>query len=308
MIASQPKDIKVAFQYARQQTAYYSKSFFISAAMLPKEKRWATYALYSFCRYADNLMDNPRNRSTEELINEVDTFSEEVRLAYKYGESEHPVLKPYIAVAKKYDIPEEYALDLLKGVKMDATINRYETFEDLYVFCYRVAGVVGLMMTHLLGYKDKNAFKFAENLGIAMQLTNILRDVQEDKKMNRIYLPAEEMRKFGVSEDDIMDERATPNLIEFMKFQVERARKYYQQAEPGISLLERKSRFAIYSSSKIYGGILYKIEQNDYNPFKGRVYVHQGRKFGILLNELIKTRFLPIPEPKYTVAPNPANQ
>jgi len=283
---------KVSFEHARLLTAHYSKSFYISAKMLPQKKRWATFALYGFCRYADNLIDNPRNRSKADLIHEVDYLEHEIKCAYKSGESEHPIIQPFIYVAKKYQIPMEYPLDLLKGVKMDLTEKRYETFEDLYVFCYRVAGVVGLMMTHVLGYKSEKAFKDAEKLGIAMQLTNILRDVQEDKNMGRIYLPQEDLRRFGLSECDIMDEKMQGKMRDLMKFQIKRAHRYYAESDKGIHYLDRDAQFAIFASSKIYHGILHKIEARNYNPFLGRVYVSQLKKFAILLKEILRTRII----------------
>ena len=283
---------KVSFEHARLLTAHYSKSFYISAKMLPPEKRWATFALYGFCRYADNLIDNPRNRSKEDLIHEVDYLEHEIKCAYESGESEHPIIQPFIYVAKKYEIPMEYSLDLLKGVKMDLTQKRYETFEDLYVFCYRVAGVVGLMMTYVLGYKSDAVFEYAEKLGIAMQLTNILRDVQEDKNMGRIYLPKEDLRRFGLTEDDIMDENMHSKMHDLMKFQIKRAHSYYAGADKGVHFLDRDAQFAIFSSSKIYHGILRKIEARNYNPFLGRVYVSQLKKIGILFREIIRTRII----------------
>ena len=281
---------KVAFEHVKLLTAHWSKSFYFSARFLPKEKRWATYALYGFCRFADNLIDNPRTRPKQQLISEVACFRRELKLAYRWGESEHPILKPFILVAKKYGIPIEYPLDLLKGVQMDIEAIRYKTFEELYVFCYRVASVVGLMMTHIMGYKDENAFKYAEKLGVAMQLTNILRDVKEDKKMGRIYLPVEELQQFGVTEDDVINENFNDQFRQLMKFQVERAHDYYLEANHGIPMLNTDSQFAIYSSSKIYQGILRKIEARNYNPFLGRVYVPLGKKFRILMKEVIRTR------------------
>jgi len=283
-----------AFQHAKKLTSHYAKSFYFSARILPESKRWATYALYGFCRYADNLIDNPRSRTLDELLMEVDFLEKELQIAYRTGESEHPVVKPFIIVARKYGIPIDYPLDLLKGVKMDLQNTRYETFEDLYVFCYRVAGVVGLMMTHVLGYKDKKAFEYAEKLGIAMQLTNILRDVKEDKEMGRIYLPQEDLRRFGITDDDIMNERMDTKMHRMMQFQVDRARRYYVESDPGVEMLERESQFAIYSASKIYAGILLKIETQDYNPFLGRVFVPQFKKLRILLNEIFWTRLLPV--------------
>jgi phytoene synthase len=294
---------KAAFEYARMMTAHYSKSFYISARMLPRERRWATYALYGFCRYADNLIDNPRSRTREELLEEVDFISKELVRAYRSGESEHPVLQPFIVVARRYGIPVEYPLELLKGVQMDIQKSRYETFDDLYLFAYRVAGVVGLMMNYVLGYKHDDVFKYAEKLGVAMQLTNILRDIKEDKIMGRIYLPMEELRRFGISEEDIFNEKMSPAMKRFMTFQLQRAHHYYEEADKGIPMLERKSQFAIYSASKIYRSILLKIEARQYNPFLGRVFVPQMIKIGILLREVLRTRMPALPSKLFKLHP-----
>ncbi|MBN1153603.1 phytoene/squalene synthase family protein [candidate division KSB1 bacterium] len=279
--------LKPAFLHARLSSKYYSKSFYISTMVLPPERRWATFALYGFCRFADNLIDNPRERSNDELIAEIDHLIRELGIAYRSGESEHPIIRSFIVVAKKFNIPIEYPVDLLNGVKMDIKINRYQTFDDLYVFCYRVAGVVGLMMTYVLGYKNPQAFVYAEKLGIAMQLTNILRDIQEDKNVDRIYIPLEELNRFNLTEQDILNETVNDNLRDLIKFHIEQANQYYHEAAIGIPMLYYDSQIAIKAASKIYSGILKKIEQNDYNPFLGRVYVPQSKKFNIIFREMI---------------------
>ncbi|MDZ7291805.1 MAG: phytoene/squalene synthase family protein [candidate division KSB1 bacterium] len=282
---------RAAFEHARQITAHYSKSFYLSAYMLPVEKRWATYAIYGFCRYADNLIDKRRSRKAEEILLEVDFLARELEVAYRTGESEHPIVLPFIVVAQRHGIPIQYPLDLLRGVQMDVEITRYRNFDELHVFCYRVAAVVGLMMTHVLGCENEEAFGYAEKLGIAMQLTNILRDIQEDKDLGRIYLPLDELEAYGCSENDILEERMTPAFRNLMIFQVNRAHSYYEQASRGIPMLARESQFAIYSASRIYRGILKRIEARDYNPFLGRVFVPEHRKLGILLQEIFRTRF-----------------
>lgn len=292
---------RAAFEHARRITAYYSKSFYFSARMLPSEQRWATYALYGFCRYCDNLIDVPRRRTKSDLLREIQFVAEELQIAYNTSESEHPVIRAFILVAKSYGIPIAYPLDLLKGVAMDIQQTRYKTFDDLSLFCYRAAAVVGLMMTHVLGYKDDRAFDYAKQLGIAMQLTNILRDVKEDKEMGRIYLPQTELVQFGVSERHIFDEIMTPQLRALMKFQVERAERYYAEAIPGISLLNTDSQYAIHSAAKIYRGILRKIEARDYNPFLGRVFVPSIEKMGILLHEGLRTKVLSAQEKLFPV-------
>ena len=184
---------------------------------------------------------------------------------------------------------------------MDVQQVRYETFDALSLFCYRVAAVVGLMMTHVLGYKDERVFGYAEQLGTAMQLTNILRDIKEDKEMGRLYIPQTDLAAFGVTEHDIFNEKMTPQLRALMKFQVERADHYYTEAMPGISLLKTESQYAIYSAARIYRGILRKIEARDYNPFLGRVFVPSSQKIKILLHEGLRTKVLSAQEKLFPV-------
>jgi 15-cis-phytoene synthase len=284
------KDLAPSIHYARALTARFARSFYFAARFLPVERRWATYALYGFCRYTDNLIDLQRERSREELLAELRHLETELALAYRTGESEHPLLKSFIYIAQKYGIPEHYPLELIRGVEMDAGFNGYETFDQLYLFAYRVAGVVGLMMTHILGYQDEAAFPYAEKLGVAMQLTNILRDVQEDKDMGRIYFPATELRQYGLTREEIINEENSPRLREFMQFQLARAHSYYREAEPGIAMLRRESRFGIYTASRIYQAILHQIEEADCNPFRGRLHVPDSRKLAILLEEYARRR------------------
>jgi len=280
--------LKNSINYVKSIMSHYAKSFYFSAKLLPKEKRIASYCIYGFCRYADNIVDNPRNRTIEELFDELNNLREEIKIAYRTGESQNPVVQSFVFAALKYKIPIEYPMELINGVEMDLVKNRYNNFEELYLFAYRVAGVVGLMMTHVLGYTDPSAFVYAEKLGIAMQLTNIIRDIKEDKERGRIYLPLDELKEFGLSEDDIIKERWSENMREFIKYQVQRARKYYEDASYGISLLEPESRFAIVSAMKIYGEILSKIEENDYNPFNHRVFVPTSEKIKILIKEFLR--------------------
>ena len=292
---------RVAFEYARKITAYHSKSFYFSARMLPKEQRWATFALYGFCRHCDNLIDIPRRRTEAEILREIQRLTEELKVAYNTGESQHPIIRAFIIVAKASGIPIEYPIDLLKGVAMDLQKARYQTFDELSVFCYRVAAVVGLMMTYILGYKDEGAFGYAEKLGTAMQLTNILRDIKEDKEMGRIYIPQTDLAQFRVTEQDIFTEKMTPQLADLIKFQIERADQYYTEAMPGIPFLKTESQYAIYSAAKIYRGILRKIEEHDYNPFLSRVFVPSTQKIKILLHEGLRTKVLSAQEKLFQV-------
>jgi len=268
----------------------YARSFYFASQFFPKHKRKATYALYGFARYTDNLVDNPRNRDREELLREIDHLRWEVETAYRRKESEHPVLKPFIQIVDAFSIPIEYPLDLIKGVAMDIAHTRYQHFEDLYIYCYRVAGTIGLMMTHIIGYSHRDAFEYAEKLGVAMQLTNILRDLKEDKDRGKIYLPMSELKKYNVPEEDIFQERFSENIKALVQATAQDAHRYYDEAYPGILLLDDDSRFAIYAASRIYRGILTQIETNGYNPFHGRVSVSLNEKISITLREYFKYR------------------
>jgi len=277
-----------AFLHAKAIIEFHAKSFAVASKLLPEHKRWGTWGVYSFCRYADNIVDKFRERSIEDRISEILRLKTELDLAYHYGESEHPVLKAFIATVIQFNIPISLAHELIEGVLMDTSFKEYETFDELYVFCYRVASVVGLMMTYVLGFENENTLVYAEKMGIAMQLTNILRDIDEDASNNRIYLPLEDLNNFGVSPEQFNERRFDSNFQELMKFQVQRARNYYEEAIPGIRQLSKDTQFSIVSAARIYGGILNKIEQNDFNPFLGRVYLSKSQKLFILLSERLK--------------------
>ncbi|MGC9513325.1 MAG: phytoene/squalene synthase family protein [Fidelibacterota bacterium] len=276
--------------YVKNITALYARSFYFASRFFPKHKRQATYALYGFARYTDNLVDNPRDRDREELQRELDHLRWEIETAYRRKESEHPALKPFIQTAISFSIPIEYPLDLIKGVSMDISHSRYTHFEDLYVYCYRVAGTIGLMMTYIIGFSHRDAFEYAEKLGVAMQLTNILRDIREDKNRGKIYIPMSELERYDVAEEDIFQERFSPAMRSMLKATADNAHRYYEESASGIRYLDTDSRFAIHAASRIYRGILEEFRANDYNPFKGRVSVSFNRKMAITLTEYMKYR------------------
>jgi phytoene synthase len=279
-----PVDLKLCSKYSRELIRIHSKSFYFSSLLLPSQSRSDVHALYGFCRYADNLVDKPRNRSPREIESEVRALEAELKVAYKTGESEHPVICSFIQTAQKHEIPQDYPLELLEGVLMDNEPVRYPTFNDLYLFCYRVAGVVGVMMTYILGYQSPDAFGYAVKLGVAMQLTNILRDVHEDIQRDRLYFPLDELQQFQVEESEIKQGVFLDRLKKLMQFSADRAHRYYEEARPGISLLSRKCQFAIEAASRIYGGILEQIRAHDYDPFRGRVFVPDVQKLLLILS------------------------
>lgn len=287
------RELKEAYKYCESVTKEHAKSFYFANKFLPKDKQKAVYALYALCRNVDDEVDEAEVRSEAEAIRAVEIWQAKLNEVYE-GKIQHSTFKiqssepeilnselVFIAwedMLRQHEIPQQIPLDLMKGVLMDTHKNRYETFEELYIYCYRVASTVGLMSSEILGYSDKSALEFAEALGIAMQLTNILRDVKEDAEMNRIYLPQEDLKKFCVSEDQIFANKIDENFIEMMKFQIERAKHFYKKGEKGIPLLEKDARFCVLLASRIYGQILNEIEKQNFNIFKQRAFTTKSQK------------------------------
>ena len=282
-----PAELKEAYKYCESVTRKHAKSFYFANKFLPKHKQRAVYALYALCRHVDDEVDEAGVENAEQAERAVSVWKQRLEEVYelipvasKPGKSSETdlVFAAWEDLLSNYPIPLEHPLDLMKGVLMDTHINRYATFEELYVYCYRVASTVGLMSSEILGYQDGEALKYAEALGIAMQLTNILRDVREDAEMGRIYLPLEDLERFGVSEDQVFSSVFDSQFKKLVSFEIERARKYYRLGEQGIPMLERDSRFCVLLASRIYEQILDEIEKQDHNVFAGRAFTSSSQK------------------------------
>jgi phytoene synthase len=267
-------------------TKKHAKSFYFSARFLKPEKRLPIYALYALCRLVDDEVDAAEVNDEQAAIAAVENWKK--RLEEVYSKTENVKLKPkneqalvllaWRDMLSRYKIPQELPLELMRGVLMDTHIKRYETWDELYVYCYRVASTVGLMSSEIFGYEKPETLEYAEALGIAMQLTNILRDVREDASMHRIYLPAEDLKKFDVSEEQVLANNLDGNFIRLMKFEIERARHYYSLAEKGIPLLEKDTRFTVLLAARIYGKILDEIERQHYDVFARRAHTTKLQK------------------------------
>ena len=258
-------ELHKAYQYAQAVTAEHSKSFHFASGLLPEEKRAAVRALYAFCRTVDDIVDESGDEERES------------RLEYWRGMVEHGAFadNDLIAVAwadtlSRYHIPRHYALQLIDGVNRDLMQSRYQTFDELATYCYGVASTVGLMSMYIVGFKNNTAVPYAIKLGVALQMTNILRDVGEDYRNGRLYLPREELAFYGIREQDIADGRITDNWRQFMKFQIERTRHLYKDSWNGVKLLEPEGQLAIGAASVFYQGILDDIEKHDYDVFARR--------------------------------------
>ena len=291
--ADRALDLKSSRAYSRSLIRSYSKSFYIASLLLPRGLRQDVHSLYAFCRTTDNIVDAPRSRTREELQRELEIWREELQTAYRTGESQHPVIQGFVHVAQASAIELELPLDLIRGVEMDLLIDRYETFEDLYRFCYRVASVVGLMMTKVIGTNDDAAFRHAEQLGIGMQLANIVRDVKEDWQLRqKIYLPQQDLRVHGVAESAIAEGVMSPPMRALIKFEVDRAHSYFDGALEGIPMLKREGQFAIDAAATLYRGILGEIERNSYDVFARRPVVSTSRKLGVLIDSYVRRTLL----------------
>jgi phytoene synthase len=247
---------------------------------MPRQKRAAMCAIYAFMRRSDDIADSTANPAV--ALEALRQWRALVDVALNDGEATDPILPALVDTVREYKIPERYFHELLDGTEMDQTTTRYATFDDLYKYCYRVASAVGLVVLPIFGFEDKAALEPAEACGIAFQLTNILRDVKEDAQMGRIYLPLEDLQRFGVSEDDIMNRRATPKFFELMKFEAARAHGFYKKAQPLLPLINADSRGTLAVMIAIYGGILRKIEQSNFAVFEERMRLSAAEKLWIV--------------------------
>lgn len=259
--------LQQAYAYCESVTAVHSRSFHLASGLLPAKKRQAVRALYAFCRVTDDIVDD-----------QPDTAVGELEIWRKRVFASQPSPNDLVAVAwadarARYHVPVRYAEQLVDGIARDLTQTRYETFADLATYSYGVASTVGLMSMHIIGYSGPEAIPYAIKLGLALQMTNILRDVAEDWARGRVYLPQDELAAFGLSEQDIANGRVTDNWRAFMRFQIERNRRLYEEAWPGIGMLGQDGRFAIAAAAGLYRAILEDIERHDYDVFSRRAHI-----------------------------------
>jgi 15-cis-phytoene synthase len=281
----EPKEARENYRACQAYTREHARSFYFASHVLPKEKRLSAYAVYAFCRYADNLVDTmSQTTDPAHALEKVKTLRGELRHVYTSSERMDRRFLALHDTVLRYRIPEEYFQDLLRGVEMDLTKKRYATFAELQEYCYCVASVVGLIMTKIFGLEDERGLAYAADLGTAMQLTNILRDIREDYSLGRIYLPADELKEFGYSEEELAHGVINENFRAFMRFQTDRARHYYVAGARGIPLLTNDgSRSCVSLMRGTYAGILDRIERNGYDVFSRRAYVPFAGKLLIAL-------------------------
>lgn len=253
-------------------------NFFWSFVFLDSDRRDAIFAAYAFARHTDDIVDDAP--SPEAASQRLAVWREDLDACYT-GSPRSDITQALHPVVQKYEIPKSYFEELIAGVEMDLGTTRYATFEDLQTYCYRVASVVGLICIEIFGYTDPRTKEYATNLGLALQLTNILRDVGEDAERGRIYLPLDDLERFGCTEENILDQRYDDAFRSMMAFQCDRARSYYGRAADNLSDVDRGSMFPAETMGRIYRAILDKIERKAYDVFSGRVTISSAWKVGI---------------------------
>ncbi|MEM7769161.1 MAG: 15-cis-phytoene synthase CrtB [Cyanobacteria bacterium P01_E01_bin.6] len=287
--ASDLASLEDAYEYCRQITSTYSKTFYLGTLLMPEEKRRAIWAIYVWCRRTDELVDGPDAASTTPAT--LDQWEKNLESIF----AGHPVANPDVALVdalSRFPIEIQPFKDMIAGQRMDLYRSRYETFEDLNLYCYRVAGTVGLMSNAVMGvdtsgrdvpwYRKSDVVKPEQEaiaLGIANQLTNILRDVGEDAQRGRIYLPLEDLARFNYTEEDLMNGVIDERWSDLMRFQIDRAQSFYIQAEQGVRKLSKDARWPVWTALMLYRKILNEIERNQYDVFSKRAYVPGVRKF-----------------------------
>ncbi|MFT3713818.1 MAG: phytoene/squalene synthase family protein [Archangium sp.] len=299
------------YESARQVTRHHAKSFYFSSAILFGERRQGAFALYAFCRRLDDLVDHPETQATpEKLQAALDSARAMVNALFERGEIRpvHPFPENELLAlhdtVKKFRIPATPFLELIDGMEMDLTKHRYANWAELELYCHRVAGVVGLMMAPLLGTTDPRALKHAADLGKAMQLTNILRDVKEDLARGRVYLPQDELISAGVTDDQLRAGIVTPAIEKFLRVQIDRSRALYASALQGVPWLRGfGSMRVVRLMASIYGGILDVIEQRKLDIFSARASVSTGGKIWRLIKVIFSANPSPVRALSATLSP-----
>ncbi len=271
----------------RRITKKYGTSFYFATQFFPREVREGIYAIYSFARIPDEIVDDPNLTDHDEAVARLDEWATAWRRAVQDGMSEDPVLN-FIAVQfRKYSIPDDICEAFLRSMFMDESKFAYANYGELEEYMYGSAGVIGLMVTRVVGYSTEDAFEYAKKLGYAFQLTNFLRDIREDyEDLGRVYMPQDELAKFGLTNADIADQNRDERFVDFMKFQIERNRQIYREALPGIKLLHWRGRLAVRVSYVLYKAILGEIERANYNVFAGRVRTNRQQKIYLSIKAL----------------------
>jgi phytoene synthase len=273
-------------EYCKQKAAQSGSSFTVSFIFLPKTQREAMTALYAFCREVDDVVDECTDYSVAQT--KLNWWKSEIENLYA-GKPQHPVTRALQPVVAQFNLVKEHFLEIIDGMEMDLKFNRYEDFKQLQLYCYRVASVVGLLSAQIFGFKNRKTLKYAHDLGMAFQLTNIIRDVGEDARRGRIYLPLDELRKAKVSEDDILQSRETAEVKELIDYQIERAETYYDKALRELPAEDAKQQRTGLMMASIYRTLLREIKRDSAEKvLNSKITLPPLRKFLLAMQTYFK--------------------
>lgn len=271
-------DLQVPLEYCQNKAARSGSSFYYSFLFLEPGQRQAITALYAFCREVDDVVDECHEPAVARL--KLQWWREEVGRLFA-GTPNHPVTRALQAALERFDLPQEQLLEIIDGMEMDLEQHSYGDFAELSLYCHRAAGVVGLLSAEIFGYEDRQTLKYAHELGMAFQLTNIIRDVREDAERGRIYLPQDELDRFGVRSADLLALRSSPELIALLRFQAERAREYYARAFALLPEADRYGQRTGLIMAAIYHTLLEELEADGFQVMRHRVALTPLRKLWI---------------------------
>ena len=275
-------------KFVSRLTRKSRSNFFYAFLCLPRPQREALYAVYAFCRIVDDAVDVGQDQAAKRK--ELDRWRTEIAQVFE-GSPEHPAAQRLQEAVKLFPIPREALNEIIAGVEMDLDRSTYKTFDELYPYCYRVASAVGLCCIEIFGYSDVRAREYAVNLGVALQLTNIMRDVQPDARAGRVYLPQEDLERFGVAAADLAGGRYTPEFLKLMEYEAARAHTYYERAWATLPRSDEHRLFAAEIMGRTYFALLETIERRRFQVFGARVSVPTPRKLGIALRCWVQSRW-----------------
>jgi phytoene synthase len=274
--------VSTSYDYCRRVARSRAKNFYYSFLLLSAQQRKAMCAIYAFMRYCDDLSDEPG--ATRDAI---ERWRAEMEDALEGRFSGQPVWPAFHHTVRRFGIPHQYFREMIDGVASDMDPRRFQTFEELYRYCYQVASVVGLTIIHIFGFDTRSALPLAEKCGVAFQLTNILRDIREDAENGRVYLPLEDLARFGVTEEDLRTGNRSEAFLQLMRFEAARARGYYKESAPLLDLIHPRSRPSLWALVSIYSGLLDRLERTNYDVFTRRVRLSSLEKSWIVVRALV---------------------
>jgi phytoene synthase len=279
--------LEESYRYCRGVARSRAKNFYYSFLLLDKTQRDAMCAVYAFNRHCDDLSDERGDAGTPQVREKVAHWGIELDRALKGQFGEHPLWPAFHDTVNCYRIPHRFFHEMIDGIRSDLEPRRVQTFEELYRYCYQVASVVGLTIIHIFGFESTRALLMAEKCGIAFQLTNILRDVREDAGLGRIYLPLEDLNRFGVTVEQLSTGEEDRNFRDLMRFEAERARLYYRESEALTELIHKRSRPSLWALRAIYLRLLSRLEAADFEVLTRRINVPTRTKVALLVQAFL---------------------